>query len=185
MREKTPQEKKSLSYARDCRNVYGENDKSSRRNIPLRKAKVNRGYRRKFNMVLQEISSEVDLEKADFAESIARNIKREYWKKAADKPLGHIISRKLEKRENRAGRGKTARKKVREFIANLKIETKQETNGRWIAEAVELNGVVIYGDTREAAIEKYKSLARGLFLERLGAGKIIEVNNNYISVLTY
>ena len=31
---RSPQEKKALSYARDCRNVYGENDKSSRKNIP-------------------------------------------------------------------------------------------------------------------------------------------------------
>lgn len=33
-----PQEKKALSYARDRRNGYGENDKSSRKAIPARKA---------------------------------------------------------------------------------------------------------------------------------------------------
>ncbi|UGT42762.1 hypothetical protein LTV02_04940 [Nocardia yamanashiensis] len=33
VRRKSPQEKKSLSYAKDRRNDYGENDKSSRRNI--------------------------------------------------------------------------------------------------------------------------------------------------------
>ena len=33
MARKSPQEKKALSYAKDRRNNYGENDKSSRRNI--------------------------------------------------------------------------------------------------------------------------------------------------------
>jgi hypothetical protein len=31
---RSPQEKKALSYAKDRRNDYGENDKSSRKNIP-------------------------------------------------------------------------------------------------------------------------------------------------------
>lgn len=35
---KTPQDKKALSYAKDRRNTYGENDKSSRKAIPARKA---------------------------------------------------------------------------------------------------------------------------------------------------
>ncbi|MFD9407178.1 hypothetical protein ACFWBN_09205 [Streptomyces sp. NPDC059989] len=34
MRQRSPQEKKRLSYLKDRRNVYGENQKSSRRNIP-------------------------------------------------------------------------------------------------------------------------------------------------------
>lgn len=176
---KTPQEKKALSYAKDCRNTYGENDKASRKNIPLRKARVNRGYRRKVNRALHEIN-EVDLEKAELAESEARNIKRDYWKKSADKPLGEVVERKLELRESHAGHGKTARKKVREFVENLKIEIEQETDGRWIAEAKDLN-VIVYGETREKAVKKCKSLARSIFFERLGAAEIIFVDENYIS----
>ena len=34
VKRKSPQEKKALSYAKDRRNTYGENDKSSRKNIP-------------------------------------------------------------------------------------------------------------------------------------------------------
>jgi len=39
-RRKTPQEKKQLSYDRDRRSIYGENDKSSRKNIPLSKQRA-------------------------------------------------------------------------------------------------------------------------------------------------
>lgn len=40
-RRRSPQEKKALSYARDRRNVYGENDKSSRKNIRRNKRSPN------------------------------------------------------------------------------------------------------------------------------------------------
>src|SRR4028119_181715 len=46
MERKTPQEKKRLSYAKDRRNTYGENDKSSRKNIRRRKRHPNRSNRR-------------------------------------------------------------------------------------------------------------------------------------------
>ncbi len=185
MKRKTPQEKKTLSYEKDCRNTYGENDKSARKTIPLRKAKVNRGYRRKINQTLQEIISEIDLEKAELAESVARNIKREDWKKCSDEPLGKVVEGKLERRKNHAGKGKTARKKVREFIDNLKIETEQETDGRWIAEASGMNRVIVYGNTREAAIERCKRLAGFVFLEELGAIKILSFDENSASILSY
>lgn len=185
MRRKTPQEKKALSYAKDCRNTYGENDKSSRKNIPLRKAKVNRGYRKKVNQVLREAKGNVDLEKFDLVESAARNIKRDYWKKCADEPLGEVVERKLERREKHAGNGKTARKKVREFLRKLKIEIEQETDGRWIAEATQLNGVIVYGETREDAVEKCKRLAGCVFLENLGGIKILKVDENSTSILSY
>jgi hypothetical protein len=45
-RPRTPQEKKALSLQRDCRNTYGQDDKSARKGIPLRKRSVNRANRR-------------------------------------------------------------------------------------------------------------------------------------------
>ena len=183
MKRKTPQEKKALSYAKDCRNTYGENDKASRKNIPLRKAKVNRGYRKKVNQVLRGISGKIDLEKADLMESEARKLKRDHWKKYADEPLGKVVEKKLERREEQAGKGKTARKKLREFVANLKIETKMETDGRWIAQAIGMNGVLIYGKTKDDAIERCKQLARVVFLESLDAAKVISVGDDSISIV--
>jgi hypothetical protein len=183
MRKRTPQEKKALSYVKDCRNTYGENDKSSRKNIPLRKAKVNRGYRRKVTQALHEINNEIDIEKAELAESEARSIKREYWKKSVDEPLREVVERKLQRRKSHAGNGKTARKKVRGFVRSLKIESEQETDGRWIAEAVGMNGVMVYGATKEMSIEKCKTLAGYVFLESLGAVEKISVNDDFISVV--
>lgn len=185
MKQKTPQEKKSLSYAKDCRNNYHANDKASRKNIPLRKAGVNRAYRKKVNEVLNQISGDVDLEKADLLESEARNIKREDWKKCADEPLGKFVEGKLERRETHAGNGKIARKKTREFVKNLKVKVEQETDGRWIAKSTELNGVSVYGETREKAIEKCKHLAGYVFLENLGAIKILRIDDNSTSILRY
>ena len=37
---------------------------------------------------------------------------------------------------------------------NLAIELEQETDGRWIAKIDALDGVLVYGETREEAIKK-------------------------------
>ena len=42
---------------------------------------------------------------------------------------------------------------------NLPIELEQEDDGRWIAEIDELDGVLVYGDTKEDAIRNVKTLA--------------------------
>ena len=50
---------------------------------------------------------------------------------------------------------------------NLAIELEQEDDGRWIAEIDELNGVMVYGETREEAIKKVKTLALRVIADRL------------------
>ncbi len=54
---------------------------------------------------------------------------------------------------------------------NLAIETEQETDGRWIAEIDDLNGVLVYGETREDAIKKVKTLALRVIADRLENGE--------------
>ena len=54
---------------------------------------------------------------------------------------------------------------------NLAIEIEQETDGRWIAEIDELNGVLVYGETREDAITKVKTLALRVIADRLENGE--------------
>jgi predicted RNase H-like HicB family nuclease len=49
---------------------------------------------------------------------------------------------------------------------NLTIELEQEEDGRWIAEIDELNGVMVYGVTREEAIENVKALAAEVLADR-------------------
>ena len=50
---------------------------------------------------------------------------------------------------------------------NLAIELEQETDGRWIAEIDDLNGVLVYGETRQDAIKKVKILSLQVIAERL------------------
>ena len=39
------------------------------------------------------------------------------------------------------------------------IESEQETEGRWLAEVIELPGVMVYGHSRQEALAKAQALA--------------------------
>ncbi len=56
---------------------------------------------------------------------------------------------------------------------NLAIEIEQEDDGRWIAEIDALNGVLVYGETREEAIKKVKTLAFRVIADRLENGETL------------
>lgn len=180
MRVRTPQEKKALSYAKDFRNSYHANDKASRKRIPLRKAGVKRDYRRKINEILS-VTKMSDSEQIDVIDSRAKNVRRTYWKKCSDTPLREFVERKLGRREAHAGHGKTSRKKTTIYLKTLKFETKQADDSRWVAEVIGSNGIVRYGESREDAIDNCKSLARVLFLERLGAIDKLSITDRRIS----
>jgi predicted RNase H-like HicB family nuclease len=51
------------------------------------------------------------------------------------------------------------------------IEIEQKEDGRWIAEVVELPGVMKYGDTRDTAIAQAEALALRVLAERIEAGE--------------
>ena len=100
-----PREKKALSYTRDRRNGYGENDKSSRKAIPLRKAQESRQDRRKANQAMATLPR-VDEPAADLIESSARRdvYRVGGWTKSPDAPLGKTVAAAIEARTRRAGR---------------------------------------------------------------------------------
>ena len=50
---------------------------------------------------------------------------------------------------------------------NLTIENEKEDDGRWIAEVVELPGVISYGATKKQATAKAQALALRVMAERL------------------
>lgn len=54
---------------------------------------------------------------------------------------------------------------------NLAIELDQEEDGRWIAEIDELDGVLVYGDTKDEAIKNVKTLALRVIADRLENGE--------------
>lgn len=58
-----------------------------------------------------------------------------------------------------------------EVQMNLPIELEQEDDGRWIAEIDELDGVLVYGDTKEEAIKNVKTLALRVIADRLENGE--------------
>ena len=51
------------------------------------------------------------------------------------------------------------------------VETEKEKDGRWIAEIVELSGVMKYGPTREQAIARAQALALRVFADRIEHGE--------------
>jgi predicted RNase H-like HicB family nuclease len=56
-------------------------------------------------------------------------------------------------------------------LITFKVETEQEDDGRWLAEVIELPGVLAYGDTQEAALSKIQALALRVVAERLEHGE--------------
>lgn len=56
---------------------------------------------------------------------------------------------------------------------NLLIEFEQEVDGRWIAEVLELPGVLTYGDTLDEAIQAAKVLALQVLADRLAHGEVV------------
>ena len=55
---------------------------------------------------------------------------------------------------------------------NLTIELDREDDGRWIAEALELPGVMCYGHTRDEAIGKTQRLAIEVIEDRIAHGEM-------------
>jgi predicted RNase H-like HicB family nuclease len=53
----------------------------------------------------------------------------------------------------------------------LTIELDRELDGRWIAEVPELN-VLLYGDSRQDAIERARSAAQEIVLDRIAHGEL-------------
>lgn len=64
-----------------------------------------------------------------------------------------------------------------------KIETEQETDGRWIAEVPELPGVLVYGITREEAVRKAQALSLRVLAERLEHGENLPQVQNVFSIV--
>jgi predicted RNase H-like HicB family nuclease len=53
----------------------------------------------------------------------------------------------------------------------FKVETEQEEDDRWLAEVVELPGVLAYGETEPVALAKVQALALRVIAERLEHGE--------------
>jgi predicted RNase H-like HicB family nuclease len=55
----------------------------------------------------------------------------------------------------------------------LNVEIEREHDGRWLAEVVDLSGVLAYGSTREQALQRTKTLALRVLADRLERGEAV------------
>ena len=55
----------------------------------------------------------------------------------------------------------------------LRVETEREDDGRWIAEVVDLPGVLAYGQSSDEAVERAKALSLRVMADRLEHGEAI------------
>ena len=58
-------------------------------------------------------------------------------------------------------------------LVNLHIDIAREDDGRWIADVVDLPGVMAYGSSRTAALTAAKALALRVLADRLDAGELL------------
>lgn len=56
-------------------------------------------------------------------------------------------------------------------MITFRVETEQEADGRWLAEVVELPGVLAYGKRQEEAVSRVQALALRVVAERLEHGE--------------
>ncbi|MFJ8295361.1 hypothetical protein [Streptomyces sp. NPDC094447] len=98
MKRKTPQEKKRLSYLKDHRNNYGENDKSSRKSIRRNKRFPNSANRRHAQTALTALLGAPDGVRADAVEERMNGRRPKRWQKFPDAPLGAIVDGTLQRR---------------------------------------------------------------------------------------
>jgi hypothetical protein len=97
---KTPKQKKLASLALDRRNVYGENDKASRKLIPRGKQSSQQALRSAAKRPLLNTETLVDEDSANRVEfevqSAVIRAKRKIFKKRPDAPLGAVLKAKSE-----------------------------------------------------------------------------------------
>lgn len=66
---------------------------------------------------------------------------------------------------------------------NYKIEIEQEEDGRYIAEIVELPGVLVYGNSQEEAILRVQALALRVLADQIEESELVE-NDLSLSFVT-
>jgi predicted RNase H-like HicB family nuclease len=58
-----------------------------------------------------------------------------------------------------------------ELFMTFTVEIEREDDARWIADLVELPGVLAHGDTKQAALSRVQALALRVIAERLEYGE--------------
>jgi predicted RNase H-like HicB family nuclease len=61
------------------------------------------------------------------------------------------------------------------------IELEQESDGRWIADVLDLPGVTVYGSTPEAAVAAAKALTLRVLADRIEHGELAPADLTSVS----
>jgi hypothetical protein len=126
-----PRERKALSYARDRRNAYGENDKGSRKNIRRNKRIPNRADRHRERQTLAMAAGPVAVRIAESAEAKLLAKKSMWmtkrWRKCGDAPLADIVEYKLRRR---ARLGMTDQAETDARIERIRRRSRRQRAGR-------------------------------------------------------
>jgi hypothetical protein len=135
---RSPQEKKKLSYERDRVNVYGQNDKASRKRIPKFKAQSNRNYRRAATELVRKIAQTNDEEPRFEGRLADARFTRSDRGKARDLPIGVTLDKRPLTRIAGADRAPT--RNVRESLLAAMVrrsEYEQRSMGRWLRKGID------------------------------------------------
>jgi hypothetical protein len=124
---RSPQEKKRLSCSRDRRNYYGENDKSSRKNIARHKRRRHRAER---HGTRQQLAAAAGPAGGNAGALVQDRVPRrprqgDRWRKLPDVPLGSYVASRLQRRID-AGSSATETEQAR--IGKIRRST--NTDGR-------------------------------------------------------
>ena len=65
----------------------------------------------------------------------------------------------------------------------LQVEVEQEDDGRWIAEVVQLPGVLCYGESRDEAVARAEALSLRVLADRLDHGEAVPEMDSVFSVI--
>jgi hypothetical protein len=125
-RLRSPQEKKELSYERDRVNVYGQNNKATRKRIPKFKATTNRALRHQARLLMAlaaqaDDSGRVDASLADLSTLKGLHAYKHRRRKFRDYPLGFVLDARALRRIADADRAPTrnVRESLRSAIERL------------------------------------------------------------------
>jgi hypothetical protein len=110
---KSPHQKKAASLTHDRRNVYGENDKATRKNLPRKKARLNRAFRHEVRDGLKVDGAPVEKLELDALDASVTAVRRKKFKKQPDVPLIEYLDRQREKRAQPPLRARGAKKRAR------------------------------------------------------------------------
>ncbi|MBS2961550.1 hypothetical protein KGA66_00730 [Actinocrinis puniceicyclus] len=132
-KRRSPQEKKRLSYSKDRRNTYGENDKSSRRNIARNKRNQHRSDRHREQQQLSAALGPVDeVVEAGFDERLTRARRGSRWRKFPDTQLGLYVASTLAVRARKGiSIARTEQARIEKVRRNTEVDGLQLRRKWW------------------------------------------------------